>query len=89
MCKVLSIIIIIFIDVNIRGLAALHSLGPEVVHRDIKSLNFLVDGQLNSKLADLELGAETNETAARSALVSEDLLENWAAPEVSFSFFYS
>lgn len=65
-----------------RGLAALHSLGPEYVHRDIKSLNFLVDGQLNSKLADLELGAETNETAARSALVSDDLLENWAAPEL-------
>lgn len=27
-------------------------------HRDIKSLNFLVDGQLNAKVADLELGQE-------------------------------
>jgi hypothetical protein len=42
-----------------------------------------VDGQLNAKLADLELGAENTEVASRSALVSEDLLENWAAPEVS------
>jgi hypothetical protein len=41
-----------------------------------------VDIQLNAKLADLELGAENNEIASRSALVSDDLLENWAAPEV-------
>lgn len=55
-----------------RGVAALHSLNKNVVHRDIKSMNFLgllfvfslclcnltcaVDSQLNAKLADLELG---------------------------------
>lgn len=39
-----------------RGISALHSLGPEVCHRDVKSYNFLVDENLNAKISDLELG---------------------------------
>lgn len=39
-----------------RGLAALHALKPEVCHRDVKSMNFLVDENLNAKISDLELG---------------------------------
>lgn len=39
-----------------RGLSAMHRLGKQVCHRDVKSLNFLVDCQLTAKLADLELG---------------------------------
>ncbi len=42
-------------------MAALHSMGSSLVHRDIKSFNFLVDAQLNAKLADLELGSNENE----------------------------
>ena len=38
-----------------RGVAALHK-HEGVCHRDIKSFNFLVDNQLNAKVADLELG---------------------------------
>ena len=39
-----------------RGVAALHAHSRDLCHRDIKSFNFLVDGQFNAKLADLELG---------------------------------
>ena len=39
-----------------RGLRALHKYSPDLCHRDIKSSNFLVDGQLNAKICDLELG---------------------------------
>lgn len=39
-----------------RGLHALHSYSPTLCHRDIKSFNFLIDSQLNAKIADLDLG---------------------------------
>lgn len=39
-----------------RGLHAVHSFGPTLCHRDVKSFNFLVDCQFNVKIADLELG---------------------------------
>lgn len=39
-----------------RGLTAVHKIGKDVIHRDVKSYNFLVDSQLNAKIADLELG---------------------------------
>ena len=44
-----------------KGLLALHnySRNHALVHRDIKSFNFLVDGQLNAKLADLELSTDS------------------------------
>lgn len=61
-----------------RGLAALHSMGDSLVHRDIKSFNFLVDAQLNAKLADLELGMDSEDID----IDPESLLPNWAAPEV-------
>ena len=34
----------------------MHGIGADVIHRDVKSYNFLVDHQLNCKVADLELG---------------------------------
>ena len=37
---------------------ALHSISPQLCHRDIKSFNFLVDEHLVAKVADLELGGE-------------------------------
>lgn len=45
----------------LRGLKALHDHDAELCHRDIKSFNFLVDGQLNAKIADLELGVTKSE----------------------------
>jgi hypothetical protein len=44
-----------------KGLAALHAWSADLCHRDIKSFNFLVDAQLNAKLADLELGTTTKD----------------------------
>eukprot|EP01033_Poteriospumella_lacustris_P005995 gene5995-4305_t len=41
-----------------RGLAALHAYAPDLCHRDIKSMNFLIDRHLNAKIADLDLGVE-------------------------------
>lgn len=53
-----------------KGLLALHAHIPPLCHRDVKSFNFLgtlnyfwlqffiVDGQLNAKIADLELGGD-------------------------------
>ena len=72
-----------------EGVAALHALNDTIVHRDIKSMNFLVDGQLNAKLADLELGQE--ESGAVQLPLGEgeeggeqrpDYLLNWMPPEV-------
>ena len=70
-----------------RGVAALHALSDSVIHRDIKSFNFLVDHQLNAKLADLELGADTDmqfeiKNIDDNALFDYDFLANWIAPEV-------
>lgn len=44
-----------------RGLEALHSHSSTLCHRDVKSFNFLVDSQLNAKIADLELGGDDDE----------------------------
>ena len=47
-----------------------------------------VDAQLNAKLADLELGAGDIDSSGSDlftgnhSLSSDELLENWAAPEV-------
>lgn len=68
-----------------RGLAALHAVGEEVVHRDIKSFNFLVDAQLNAKLADLELGV----AGKQEEIDPETLLPNWTAPEVLLGKVYT
>ena len=70
-----------------RGVAALHAINESVVHRDIKSFNFLVDYQLNAKLADLELGVDTDEkhdikNIDDNSLFESDFLANWMAPEV-------
>jgi hypothetical protein len=68
--------------------AALHALNDSIVHRDIKSFNFLVDHQLNAKLADLELGANSEygqfeiRNIDDNALFDSDFLANWIAPEV-------
>jgi serine/threonine protein kinase len=80
------IIIVLFSSPSHRGVAALHSLGRDVVHRDIKSYNFLVDGQLNAKLADLELGMDSKiEEDEDESPFQKDFLANWIPPEVSAS----
>ena len=68
-----------------RGLTALHASGPDVCHRDIKSMNFLVDGQFTAKVADLELGVSTDKDSSsgggggggEAPREVTDILANW------------
>jgi serine/threonine protein kinase len=62
-----------------RGLHALHSFDKTLVHRDIKSSNFLVDAQLNAKICDLELGGSS---ASSIDAIKDGMLCTWQAPEV-------
>lgn len=62
-----------------RGLRALHRFSPDLCHRDIKSSNFLVDGQLNAKICDLELGGVKNHGLD---IHKDGILCTWQAPEV-------
>jgi serine/threonine protein kinase len=61
-----------------RGLHALHSYSSTLCHRDIKSMNFLVDAQLEVKIADLELGfnAKTDPPVAAHGAEGETDVEN-------------
>jgi serine/threonine protein kinase len=61
-----------------RGVSALHSLSKSMCHHDIKSFNFLVDFDLNTKLCDLELGSSNDELAVDSG----EMLVNWMPPEI-------
>ncbi len=67
-----------------QGLAAVHAYQGDMCHRDVKSFNFLVDSQLNAKIADLELGAanSTADVTTKEPLAIEEMLANWLAPEV-------
>ena len=54
-----------------RGLAFLHSMN--IVHRDIKPMNILIDSQGNGKIADMASGtklkdASTYETVAMGSI---------------------
>lgn len=61
-----------------RGVSILHSAG--ILHRDIKSMNFLVDGKNNVKVADLELGGKEDDAVEKKTAHLECL--NWVPPEV-------
>lgn len=74
----------------IGGVNAIHQFQSKtvrrMVHRDIKSFNFLIDRQLNVKLADLELGNQDLVTPIDERDVyeeiSKDILINWCPPEI-------
>lgn len=73
-----------------NGLLALHSFDENIVHRDIKSMNFLVDSQLNAKLADFELGRnESLSLKAKNPDETEMFLLNWMPPEYMLSDTYT
>ncbi|GMF25489.1 unnamed protein product [Phytophthora lilii] len=67
-----------------HGLTYLHSMEPNILHRDLKSRNVLLDSQLNAKLTDFGVSRER----------SDDLMTNavgtslWMAPEVMMGGHY-
>lgn len=71
-----------------RGLQALHEYSNNLCHRDVKSFNFLVDADLNVKIADLELSSinfnkDNNDGYYDFSCIIEDgMLILWQAPEV-------
>eukprot|EP01038_Epipyxis_sp_PR26KG_P009397 gene9397-12656_t len=77
------------------GVQALHNYSANLCHRDIKSFNFLIDAELNVKIADLELGGGNNDSidnvliqthtsnnAASRFKFATGMQCTWQAPEV-------
>lgn len=60
-----------------RGLFYLHHQSPPILHRDLKSLNILVDEHFRAKLADFGLSADKSEH-----LKTKMGTLNWVAPEL-------
>jgi serine/threonine-protein kinase TNNI3K len=61
-----------------HALTYLHSLQPMIIHRDLKSRNVLLDGELNAKLTDFGVSRERMD-ATMTAGVGTSL---WMAPEI-------
>lgn len=61
------------------GMAVLHHHQPPIIHRDLKSLNILVDDSGNVKVSDFGLGRTLGGNSTLSAAVGTFL---WMAPEV-------
>lgn len=60
-----------------RGLFYLHHQSPPILHRDLKSLNILVDEHFRAKLADFGLSADKSDH-----LKTKMGTLNWVAPEL-------
>ena len=60
------------------GLKDLHEY--KILHRDLKSLNILLDDRLRAKLADFGLAKVKNETSSQSSVAKGTVL--WMAPEL-------
>ena len=60
------------------GLKDLH--GYSILHRDLKSLNILLDDRLRAKLADFGLAKVKQETSSQSTIAKGTVL--WMAPEL-------
>mmetsp|Transcript_5315 Transcript_5315/g.8221 ORF Transcript_5315/g.8221 Transcript_5315/m.8221 type:complete len:1096 (+) Transcript_5315:131-3418(+) len=69
-----------------RGLSYLHNCNPPVIHRDLKSLNLLVDAYGNVKLADFGLSCikdkkTVKEQVGTPIFMAPELLQNQAYTE--------
>jgi serine/threonine protein kinase len=65
-----------------KGMLALHSHQPPIIHRDLKSPNLLVDGAWRVKVADFNLSKLLEDTGVRSTSLGGMLNPRWLAPEV-------
>jgi len=68
-----------------RGLFSIHN--SQIVHRDIKSLNILLDDQLTPKIADLGESKNIESMIYMSKKLTGTFL--WSAPESRFEYKYS
>lgn len=70
---------------TVRGLACLHNWKPQIVHRDLKSLNLLVDANWSVKVSDFGTSRFTSgENADLSTLGKLRGTYAYCAPEVYF-----
>ncbi|KAL7686200.1 putative protein kinase [Plasmopara halstedii] len=68
----------------VNGLSYLHSLEPNILHRDLKSRNVLLTSQLEAKLTDFGVSRERSDDRMTNA-VGTSL---WMAPEVMMGGHY-
>jgi serine/threonine protein kinase len=66
-----------------KGLSYLHNRKPTILHRDLKSLNILIDKHLNAKIADFGLSKVKISSSAASTLKGKMIgTIRWMAPEI-------
>jgi len=74
---------------TIKGILALHSWKPPIVHRDMKSLNLLVDENWGVKVSDFGLSRFTGQTQNQSTLSKLRGTYAYTAPEIYFGKHYT
>lgn len=66
------------------GMNILHDWNPIILHRDMKSLNLLVDGEWNLKLCDFGLSRFNTEASQQATLAKLRGTYTYTAPEMYF-----
>lgn len=72
-----------------RGMNYLHTSTPVIIHRDLKSLNLLVDDRWAVKVADFGLARFKANTASTSRYTMQCGTMQWMAPEVITGHVYT
>lgn len=65
-----------------KGLAYLHNQNPVILHRDIKSMNVLLDESYTAKLTDFGLAKIKDTAASASTAIGAVGTLHWMAPEL-------